>query len=368
MKQVLFRCDASLLIGSGHVIRCRNLAREIKRRGGEPTFICRQQKGDLIRLLQEEFTVIKLRERELLNKKSEKRVGLYKDWLGCSQKKDAMECIDNLYAQSISKVDWIVADHYGIDRDWEIIMHEEFNKTSPTKLMAIDDLANRKHHTDIILDQNYFGRNTEKRYEKLTPQKCKKYLGPKYALLGAEYKYFSKLMPPRDKLHRLLVYYGGIDLGDMNALTLRALSAKELKHLEVDLVVGIQTSHNQRVIDSLRNRANTKIHKNKPSLAGLIARADLAIGAGGSTTWERACLGLPSVIIPLSENQLGFNKNLSDDGYISLIRQEEGNLEERIKEIMIKLSKSPELVRKQSIACAELVDGHGAERIARAML
>ncbi len=119
MTGIHFRCDASLLIGSGHVMRCRNLARELKKRGAEITFVCRRQPGDLINLLEREFRVAALPEQP--QGECEGLVGskLYEAWLGCTQDKDAKETITTIESIANYQVNWLIGDHYGLDANWE---------------------------------------------------------------------------------------------------------------------------------------------------------------------------------------------------------------------------------------------------------
>ena len=174
MRYIVIRCDASLSIGSGHVIRCRTLARELRRRGSEIIFLCRRQQGDLIELLEQEFMVLSLPEQPLRQSKDLQGRDLYKAWLGCDQQQDAADCLESLTKSGISKVDWLVVDHYGLDINWEkqLITGMRTSNSQP-RLLVIDDLADRVHQADLLLDQNFFGNETDQRYEQLVPASCK---------------------------------------------------------------------------------------------------------------------------------------------------------------------------------------------------
>ncbi|NDC15758.1 MAG: hypothetical protein EBZ76_11480 [Synechococcaceae bacterium WB9_2_170] len=113
MTTVLIRADASLSIGSGHVMRCRTLARELKRRGAAITFLCRRQRGDLISLLEQEFQVLALPELPLANTQQPDKQTLhgrelYAAWLGCSQAQDATDCLQALAQANISSASWLL--------------------------------------------------------------------------------------------------------------------------------------------------------------------------------------------------------------------------------------------------------------------
>jgi len=115
MSRILVRADAALSIGSGHVVRCRTLARELRRRGAEITFLCRRQPGDLIELLEREFQVLALPEQPLAACEGLEGRNLYGAWLGCGQAQDAAQCLRALAEARIGGADWVVVDHYGLD-------------------------------------------------------------------------------------------------------------------------------------------------------------------------------------------------------------------------------------------------------------
>ena len=122
MTRILIRCDASLAIGSGHVIRCRSLARELRRSGGEVTFLCRRQSGDWISLLEKEFLVVPLPEQPLAASSGLEGRDLYAAWLGCSQEDDATQCLQALAECGITSTTWLVVDHYGLDAKEQLIL------------------------------------------------------------------------------------------------------------------------------------------------------------------------------------------------------------------------------------------------------
>lgn len=317
MTRILIRCDASLLMGSGHVMRCRTLARELQRRGAEVTFLCRRQPGDLIKLLKQEFAVLPLPEQPLAACDGLDGRDLYGAWLGCSQEHDAVDCLLALSEAGIASASWLVADHYGLDVCWEARLLDGLaGADAPPKLLVIDDLADRFHQAELLLDQNFFGEATFQRYQQLVPPHCHQLLGPHYALLGKEYAQLHSLVPPRTELRRVLVYFGGIDPANLTGRSLEALLDPSLAGLAVDVVLGLQSPHRQAVEELVASRRDTTLHGPISSLAGLIARADLAIGAGGITTWERLCLKLPSIVVPLSHNQIAHSLALNKERLI----------------------------------------------------
>ena len=365
MTTILFRCDASLSICSGHVMRCRTLARELQRRGAAVTFLCRRQPGDLISLLEQEFPVLVLPEQCLAACEGLEGRELYGAWLGCSQHTDAAQCLQALAEAGITSASWLVADHYGLDVRWEAqLLAGLAGADAHPRLLVIDDLADRPHQADLLLDQNFFGDATEQRYQGLVPPHCRQLLGPHYALLGPEYAQLHPLVPPRTELRRVLVFFGGVDPANLTGRALEALLDPALANLAVDVVLGLQSPHRQAVERLVARRPHTTLHDPLPSLAGLIARADLAIGAGGATTWERACLGLPSLVAAIAANQLPFAQALDLAGYLKLLGDGASVTAEQIRSALLARIAQP----APGGAGWDLTDGWGASRLAMAML
>jgi UDP-2,4-diacetamido-2,4,6-trideoxy-beta-L-altropyranose hydrolase len=365
VTHILFRCDASLSIGSGHVMRCRTLARELQRRGATATFLCRRQPGDLISLVEQEFPVLALPEQLLAACEGLEGRELYGAWLGCSQDVDATQCLEVLGQAGITSASWLVADHYGLDARWEAqLLAGLASGDAPPKLLVIDDLADRPHQADLLLDQNFFGGDTEQRYQGLVPPQCCQLLGPHYALLGPEYARLHSLVPPRTELRRVLVFFGGGDPANLTGRALEALLDPALAHLAVDVVLGRHSPHGQTVAELVARRPDTTLHAALPTLAGLIARADLAIGAGGTTTWERACLGLPSLVVVIAANQRPTAQSLGEAGYLHLLGDWVSVTVEQIRSVLLARIHNP-FARESNCV---LTDGWGASRLAMAML
>ena len=341
-------------------MRCRTLARELQQRGATVTFLCRCQPGDLVSLLEQEFSVLALPEQQLAPCDGLEGRELYGAWLGCSQDTDADQCLEALGQAGITSASWLVADHYGLDARWQakLLAGLACGAAAP-KLLVIDDLADRHHQADLLLDQNFFGEATEHRYQGLVPPQCRQLLGPHYALLGPEYAQLHPLVPPRTELRRVLVFFGGVDPANLTGRALEALLDPALAHLAVDVAVGRQSPHRQAVEELVARRPYTTLHCPLPSLAGLIARADLAIGAVGVTTWERACLGLHTISAAIAENQINVSRALAQSGYISLIENLDGSLQSEIV-LNVKIFFDQLTLKSASARTMKLSEGRGA--------
>ncbi|VFM98156.1 MAG: UDP-2,4-diacetamido-2,4,6-trideoxy-beta-L-altropyranose hydrolase [Candidatus Kentron sp. G] len=354
--KVVFRVDASNRIGTGHMVRCLTLAEALRDRGKKPRFICRAHPGHLIERLQRQampVTVLPPAPDTEPDHSAD-----YAAWLGVTQAHDAQQTIAALGGE---RPDWLIADHYGLDAAWEQRLRPHVDR-----LMVIDDLANRLHDCDLLLDQNVIDEPASDgtRYRNLTPTGCRLLLGPRHALLRPEYADWRRTLMPRDgQVRRVLVFMGGSDPGNVTGLALEILSAPEFRHLEVDVVVGSNNPHRPTIENQATRRARTTLHGPRPHLADLMARADLAIGAGGTATWERLCLGLPSLVISIAENQELACLALARAGLIRYLGDAVTVDEERMRAALGGIMDDPEEIAGQSLAGRLLVDGLGALRV-----
>ena len=357
--KVAIRVDSSLAIGSGHVMRCRTLARELRLRGAKIQFICRKQHKDLSDLLiNDKFSVALLPEYISTNRTQQDSE--YLQWLGVSQELDAEE---TLKAVEYFHADWMIVDHYGLSDSWEVLL-----RPSVAKIMAIDDLANRRHDCDILLDQNWFGSAEESRYIGLVPKTCTKLLGPRYALLEPEYHISrSTLNAYSGEIRRIIVYFGASDDTNVSAVVAQALIRAELDDIELDFVIGANYQHAQCIRSILDRRKNTTIHTALPSLADLMSRADLMLGLAGGTTWERATLGLPALVGAITENQQIQLQPLKSKGLIFCIPSDQIQSVDYWTEKIISLRNNSSTLIDSSNSARQLTDGRGAIRVANIM-
>jgi UDP-2,4-diacetamido-2,4,6-trideoxy-beta-L-altropyranose hydrolase len=355
--KVVFRVDASARMGSGHLMRCLTLAEVLRERGIQTHFICRDHIGNLIALLQQKAMPVTVLPPEAV--KDTPYGEDYAVWLGVTQAEDAEQTIKALNGE---KPDWLVVDHYGLDIGWEKRLHPHVGK-----LLVIDDLANPRHDCNLLLNQNYSDVG-EERYRGLLPENCRLLLGPRYALLGPEYAANRRTLRSRDGVvRRVLVFFGGSDLHNMTRLALEGLSAPEFQHLEVDVVVGANNPHRVALEEQVLSRPLTNLYGSRPHLADLMAHADLAIGAGGGTTWERMCLGLPSLVISIADNQRLACEALAQAGLVQYI----GGFREARTTDLVDALKGWIKDRERLLACSTqnqfLVDGLGALRLAEVL-
>ena len=280
----------------------------------------------------------------------------YAAWLGVSQDEDARESTAALAGE---RPDWVVVDHYGLDASWEGAL-----RPHTRNLMVIDDLANRRHECDLLLDQN-FSSGTSERYAGLVRPDCRLLLGPRYALLRPEYAaHRSREARRNGSVGTVFVYFGGSDPHNLTGAALEALSRRSLRHLKVDIVVGVSNTHASQLQRQAAARPGTAIHGSRPHLADLMSRADLAIGAAGTTTWERMCLGIPSLVVSIAENQRPAAEALAGNGLIQYLgtAHEVGSAE--LAAAIEKAISGTHDLADQSLRGRLTVDGFGAMRVA----
>lgn len=354
--KVALRVDASQLIGSGHVMRCRTLASELRRRGAEVLFVCRDHPGNLLSLLQsDEYTVNTLPVAPISRLGPEKKVA-YADWLGVMQTLDAQQTIDALHDFA---PDWLIVDHYGLDAEWELLLRPQVKQ-----ILVIDDLANRAHACDVLLDQNWFGDQTAQRYRERVAPECHALLGPRFALLHPAFWECRKHLPVRSGVIRsVLLFFGGVDSRNQTSCALRALCAPSLSNLTVDVVVGAGNRALQEIESLVAIRPFTTLHRNLPNLADLMVRADLMLGAGGTTTWERCSLGLPAIVVFAAENQRGFTEMLAAAGVQYCLGNADQVTAENWQELIERLRTDPLAMLRMGQKALKLTDGCGVFRV-----
>lgn len=355
---IIIRTDSSIHIGTGHVMRCLTLADELRKDGANLEFICRELEGNIIDIIQGKgYIVNKLPEPE----QDENELTSYAKWLGTKWETDA-EQTKIILKDKGEIIDLLIIDHYALDIKWESRL-----KGYTEKIMVIDDLANREHKADILLDQNYV-ENMETRYDKLVPASCKKLLGPKYVLLRPEfYEAKAKLRTRDGKVKRILIFFGGSDPTNETSKAIKAVEMLNRPDISVDVVVGAGNPQ-QKEIESLCTELNYNYYCQVNNMAELMLKADLAIGAGGATTWERCFLGLPAICLVIAENQEEVIRKLAQKEAIINLgwhRLTDGIM---IYKTLQKLITDKEKLRMMALSSLGIIEGNSLDRIVKLIL
>lgn len=353
--KVILRVDASERIGTGHFMRCLTLADTLLKRGAQCVFLSRDLPAHLQQLVQ--------RQGHTLRHLPVHEVGAcegdlaHSDWLGTDQVSDAADCLAALQGQLH---DWLIVDHYALDHRWETQLRQVAGR-----ILVIDDLADRRHDCDLLLDQNLY-HDMQTRYAGKVPQACRLLLGPRFALLREEFRQLREtLASPRAQVRRVLVFFGGVDARNFTGQALAALANVGPASFEVDVVLGAQ--HPQRAaIESLCQAEGFRCHVQTSRMAELMAGADLAIGAGGTATWERCSLGLPTLALSTADNQ---TRQLADAAAQGLVYAPEPGMDVQATLAMhlpalLHNAALRHLISRSGMAA---VDGLGAQRLATRM-
>jgi UDP-2,4-diacetamido-2,4,6-trideoxy-beta-L-altropyranose hydrolase len=338
MKQIVFRVDSSLVMGSGHLMRCLTLADELQKKSCQITFICRNLKGNLIKSINHLVLT-------LPRNNSFQSDDFYLNWLGATQEQDAEQTI-----KAISEnIDLLIVDSYALDEKW----HQKLRCHAKT-IMLIDDLMNRQFDCDVLLNQN-LGIH-KKDYRNKVLKGCELLLGCDYALLRPEFsKLREKALVKRkgtQEIKNILISMGGSDIKNITYNILKNIS----NSYNIVVVLGRESPYNKMLENYAKNKKITIII-DANNMAELMLSADLAIGAGGSTSWERCCLGLPTLLYVTANNQRTIAENLEKIGAVKIVE----NLNKDLRNMTDNLSLWKSISKNSSKVC----DGLGVNRVTK---
>lgn len=352
--RVEIRTDASPALGSGHVMRCLALADALAARGASVRFLTRELPAHLAGLLARHGHAHVTLE---LAAPGEGEEAPQAAWPVARQEQDARATQAALAGDS---PDWLVVDHYGLDARWEIAL-----KASAKRLFAIDDLT-RAHACDLLLDANHHV-GARARYAQAAPG-ARLLLGPSYLLLRPEFAQARRAVAVRSgPVRRLLVFLGGMDAGNATGRVLQAIGLLRDPPPELDVVVGAAHPALAEIQAFCAARPQFRCHVQTQDMAGLLAAADAAVGAGGGASWERCCLGVPTLALALAENQVAV---LAEAAAAGLVLLPDGGLPgpERIAVHLEALLHNEALRRRLSATGMATVDGRGTARVTAALL
>jgi len=324
-------------------------------------FISRELKENLNwRIRKEKFEVFSLPTKSHFAPTFNTKTSEYIRWLETDWKTDANETLQAL--KSIQP-DWLVVDHYGLDIKWETRL-----RAFCGMMMVIDDLADRDHNCDLLLDQNLIA-DLETRYQKRVSSNCSMLLGNNYALLQRIYSELHPCAPPRRKpIRRIMCFFGGAEHQQLAIRAVEAFIDLSFPNLLLDVVIGPVCSDAAHLRAKIKRSRNISIHENLPSLAHLMLKADLAIGGGGSASWERCCLGLPTLVITVANNQIAIAREMNRKRLIRWIGHHDNVSAKTIATALRKVLSNQDSLADWSTRCWESIDGTGAARVAEILM
>jgi UDP-2,4-diacetamido-2,4,6-trideoxy-beta-L-altropyranose hydrolase len=294
---VLMRADATAGLGTGHVMRCAALGLRLAGHGAQVHFACAALPPAIEEWLCERGFGVHLME-------------------GIAPGDEAGDLRQSAsLASALPSIDLLVVDNYGLGYDWEHGM-----RAYAARILVIDDLADRDHDCDLLLDQN-LRHNAAYRYTNRVPSTARQFIGPRYALLRPEFDDPGLLRRRDGIVRRLLVFFGGTDPGNQSGKLLEALSDLGSAVPASTVVLGPAHPDRESAHQSAASLPNVILKNATTEMARLMSEADLAIGTCGIAAWERCLLGVPSLVVVTAENQredaeildrLGAVKNLGD--------------------------------------------------------
>lgn len=330
ISKVLFRADASTTVGSGHVVRCLVLADTLVKAGWQCRFSSMPETVKTLPVLgRSGIPVTTARDLDL--------------WRN-------------------GPVDLLVVDHYGLDANFEASC-----RTWARRIVVIDDLANRPHDCDVLLDQT-LGRE-EWDYRPLVPEGCRLLLGPSYALLRLQFAAarsasLARRMNPR--LERIMISVGGTDPHDVAAKAVEGIALSGLP-VAVDVVLGAKEPTPALEAATGKLRGPGRLLRNVSNMAAVMADADLAVGAGGVTSWERCCMGLPALVIVTADNQALIATRLTAAGAAVVLGKHFEVTASAVAAAVQRLAGDVDALRRMSEAAAAICDGMGIQRAVAAV-
>lgn len=360
-KTAVFRVDASVEIGLGHLTRCLTLANALVSRGIRSCFLMRSHAAGLVHMVEGAGHAVQLLADPARPAPETGDDALpHAHWLPTTRQQDAEQTCSALAA--IGAAEWLIVDHYALDARWERACRRE-----GLRILVIDDLADRDHDCEMLLDQNLV-QQMETRYRDRVPAACVQLLGPGYALLRPEFAAQRSLLTSRSgKIGRILICLGGSDPTNETAKALAAVASLAMPQLVVDVVIG-STNPNAASVDALcRQMSNVALHRGANNVAELMKLADLSIGAGGVMSLERCCLSLPVIAVDIAANQVPSLTMLARLGALIHLGSATSVTVQDIAAGIASLGADASFMRRLGDVAGALVDGEGRERVCAAM-
>lgn len=345
MKYVV-RVDASPELGSGHLMRTSTLADELHLRGHQVRFVSRRLPEHLARhVLQRGHLVTMLAENGWTLPGAN-------GWEVAVQEGDAADSVSHA-----RDADWVICDHYGLGAAWERAV-----RAVGARVMAIDDIG-RTHDCDVLLDQNYYSELSEQYAGSAAGAML---LGPNFALLRPEFAALHDTVRPREgHVRRLLLCMGGSDAADATSAALDAIEQADIAVIALDIVIGAGHPGREAIAARCDANPNWTLHIQTSDLPSLMAAADFAIGAGGTMTWERCAVGLPTLAVELAPNQREVLREASRAGLLYYCDEPltSGSLARHLGALAVNSG----LRHHLSLRSLSVTDGRGAARVASAL-
>jgi len=386
---ILFRVDTGTMIGTGHLLRCLSLADYFTTAYHNCQIIWAtvMHSNNLISRIPSHHQIIRLNPQSDHNMTESTST-----WLG-NIDQDVDGIVDGLHSLMVSYVDLLVVDHYAIDYQWESWFLGKFPDVD--KIMVIDDLANRDHICDYLVDTSYrVGETTidhnDIRYDdeyynnryhnnQLISRDTKVLLGGKYFMLNDQFtrvrylleKEYTKLQDrSNNPIFIINVAFGGADVPNVTSKVVQLLLNEYRSHdqVRVEIILGGLNQHKDDIQNLVKDVPNFSLYQNisYDKLSGLLANTHLSICAGGVSLYERCAMAIPSIVITIADNQIESTTNMAKDGiitYIGGVNNWNPDTNDLITSVNNYLN-DKKYWQSARERCMKVVDEHGCQRIA----
>jgi len=340
-------------MGSGHVMRCLTLADRLRNKLGSIHFISRTHEGNLCDLIEERgFAVTRL---PTARPADVARGAAHSPWLGTSLQEDSEQC--RVAVQRLgTRPSLLVVDHYALDQRWERAL-----RPCVDRILVIDDLADRPHECDVLLDQNLH-ESPDTCYAGIVSASARVFVGPRYALLRPE---FDTALPRvrESGVKEILVFFGGMDGCDEALKLVHALRVVGLEKPRATFVMGYGNPHGKDVRQAAEGLDGITILETTSRMADLMSAADLAVGTCGGAAWERCAVGLPALTVISADNQREDARLLHKLGAVRNLGEATNMTVSTWVDAILTMKNAPDVLKRMSLAAAAVLQGRaGAMR------
>jgi UDP-2,4-diacetamido-2,4,6-trideoxy-beta-L-altropyranose hydrolase len=354
--RILIRADTADGVGTGHLVRCLALAGRLRERGVRVTLACAPASPHVARMVAAAGCELI----DVTPASTGARRRATEDALPAAEQQ--ADAAASRAAVAGDAPAWLVVDHYGLDACWEREM-----RPGARRILVIDDLTCRPHDCDLLLDQNP-GADREARHRRLSGSAPRLLVGPRFALLRPGFAAARAGSGPRQgTVRRILVMHGGLDPTGETPKAVQALQRLRAVAAHIDVVAGSANPHADAVRAACARDPRMHFHHGATNVPELMAAADIALGACGSTSWERCCLYLPAVAVIAAENQREIAAGLAAAGAAEISGWHAEVTADALASAVERLAAAPGTVRAMSMRAGELTDGLGIDRVLEAM-
>ena len=356
MKRVVFRVDHGLVMGLGHIMRCLSIAKYLLHEYNcQPSFVCKNHEGNIAKRVKESFPIYLLDVTEQANLEID-------TWLGTSWQDDAQSTLDII---GKDRAEILIVDHYGVDYKWQNYVKDRME----LKVVVIDDLFNRKHNCDILIDQCYYIKDP---YKDLVPTNCEVLLGFQYIILNPQFLQLEP-KPISKEIRRINICIGGTDKPNLtekivNILIKNRNKIHNYEKITFDVVVGATNQNYSKLKEKLLLFSNFNLLYDVENMAVVLNKSDLCIGSSGITSYERIYLKLPSLVITLAPNQMNIATTLHELGLFNYLGHYNSFQESDLISGLNNFISHPGELEKIYNNLTGIIDGQGIERIIKKIM